>query len=374
MTKLNLTANDNQQKIILEHLTPLISDVLAEKINNGVRVTKDNKELISKKDLNTFMDYLYEEAKNRIPEKDRHGKQCVGMEGEDILGIAIHYFEEDSIHGKLFNLDGTEYQPPKPAKKTVTPTTISSTSYTPPKPAPKPQLNIFDMLASSTEPKNEIPEPKQTIPKPTKQISPIYEEYLKIQKLYPEFVIAYRLGDFYEIFGEDAEKISDDLDMTLTGRDFGLESRVPMIGIPQHAIKNYIARITEHDHKLAIVESADDIHRFISQNNQTVEIDTGEILSDDIGELSVEEMRHFDGDLSEPEELMTVSKLIGESPVENDTDANEIADLLNSPADIQPEISDDDFDIEKERQKMKAFDLESMIILQELFDDKITII
>lgn len=230
------------------------------------------------------------------------------------------------------------------------------------------------MLASSTEPKNEIPEPKQTIPKQTKQSSPIYEEYLKIQKLYPEFVIAYRLGDFYEIFGEDAEKISDDLDMTLTGRDFGLESRVPMIGIPQHAIKSYIARITEHDHKLAIVESADDIHRFISQNNQTVEIDTGEILSDDIGELSVEEMRQFDGDLSEPEELMTVSKLIGESPVENNTDANEIADLLNSPADIQPEISDDDFDIEKERQKMKAFDLESMIILQELFDNKITII
>ncbi len=376
MIKLNLTANDSQQKIILEHLTPLISDVLAEKINNGVHVTKDNKELINKKDLNTFMEYLFEEAQKRIPEKARHGKQCVGMEGEDILCIAIHYFEEDSIHGKLFNLDGTEYVPPKPVKKTTT-STAAVASYTSPKPAPKPQLNIFDMLAGNAEPKAEKSETEQTAQKPDKQISPIYKEYLEIQKRYPEYVIAYRLGDFYEIFGEDAEKISDDLDMTLTGKDFGLESRVPMIGIPQHAIKNYITRITECDHKLAIVESADNIRRFISQNNQTVEIDTGEILSnnsENIEELSIEEMRQFDGDLGEPEELMTVSKLIGESPVENDADESDIPDLLNMPAEpIPPNISDDDFDMEKERQKMKAFDLEAMIILQELFDDKITI-
>ena len=89
MANLNLKANTPEEQIILKHLIPQVSEVLAEKINNGVRIQKDGKTLINKKDISTFMDYLYEEARKRIPEKARHGKQCVGMEGEDILGIAI---------------------------------------------------------------------------------------------------------------------------------------------------------------------------------------------------------------------------------------------------------------------------------------------
>ena len=71
MTQLNLTANSADQKILLTHLTPLINDELADKINNGVRITKDGKELISKKDLDSFMEYLIDEIdKKKISTKD----------------------------------------------------------------------------------------------------------------------------------------------------------------------------------------------------------------------------------------------------------------------------------------------------------------
>lgn len=342
MTTLNLKANTPEEQIILKHLIPQISEELAEKINNGVHITKDNKELINKKDLDTFMDYLYEEAKNRIPEKDRHGKQCVGMEGEDILGIAIHYFEEDSIHGKLFNLDGTEYVPPKPVKKTTTSTT-PAVPYTPPKPAPKPQLNIFDMLSDNSNTNAEEPTAPaiQEQPKPEpKKGSPTYQRYLAVKEKYNDCIVFYRLGDFYEMFGDDAVTAAKELDLTLTGRDCGLAERVPMAGVPFHAVDVYIAKLVKQNYKVAICEPLDGdktVERVIAaqpESKRLVDVETGEFLTsgDDV------------------EEIPTVSKLIG------DCDDN------------------DDFDYEQERRKMKAFDLEAMIILQELFDNKITIV
>lgn len=374
MSNLNLKANTLEEQIILKHLIPQVSDVLAEKINNGVHIQKEGKTLINKKDLSTFMDYLYEEAKKRIPEKARHGKQCVGMEGEDILGIAIHYFEEDSIEGKLYNEDGTEYQPPKPVKKTTTPST-PAVPYTPPNPAPKPQLNIFDMLTDRTT--SEIP-PKPVVqeqPKPEpKKGSPMYQHFLAVKEKYNDCIIFYRLGDFYEMFGDDAVTTAKELDLTLTGRDCGLNKRVPMTGIPFHAADKYIAKLVQKNYKVAVCEpinggiTAERVITKQPEDNRLVDVVTGEILSDEVEELSVEEMRQFDGDLNEPEELITVSKLIGETPDE-ETDENNTPDLLDIP--VEP---DDDFDIEKERQKMKAFDVEAMIILQELFDNKITIV
>lgn len=372
MTTLNLKANTPEEQLILKHLIPQISKDLAEKINNGVHITKDNKELINKKDLDTFMDYLYEEAKNKIPEKDRHGKQCVGMEGEDILGIAIHYFEEDSIEGKLYNEDGTEYKPPKPVKKTTTPST-TTVPYTPPAPKPKPQLNIFDMLPDSAERKTETPPApeihKLLNPEPKKG-SPMYQHYLSVKEKYKDCIIFYRLGDFYEMFGDDAETAAKELDLTLTGRDCGLAERVPMTGVPLHAADKYIEKLVNKNYKVAVCEKLDGertVERVITkqpEDNRLVDLETGEFLTTADEELSVEKMRQFDGGIEEPEEVPTVSKLIGEMPNEDNT-----PDLLDISA-----APDDDFDIEKERQKMKAFDLEAMIILQELFDNKITIV
>ncbi len=373
MINLNLETTCHEQVKIKKYLENNVSEILADKIINGVKIEKDGKTLINKKNLTTFMTYAEKEVLKTIEEKQRNGYQARCIDDATVYGWAIHYFEEDSIEGKLYNEDGTEYQPPKPEIKTSS-VTKSTTTYTPPKPAPKPQLNIFDMLSENTaqEPvgSTETAAPAQTEIKTENENHRIYSQYCAAQKQYPEFVVAWKLGDFYEIFGDDAIKISDDLDLTLTSKDIGLEKRIPLIGFPCRELKNYILKIVSHEHKLAVAEARDNIRRFVYQHNQVVEIDTGEILADEIEELSVEEMKQFDSELGETEELITVSKLIGDSPDENDA-----PDLLSiSTEAAQPEIADDDFDIEKERQAAKAFDVEAMIILQELFDNKITIV
>lgn len=183
MVTLNLKANTPEEQIVLKHLIPQVSDILAEKINNGVRIQKDGKTLINKKDLTTFMQYAMEEAKKQIAENQRKGAQAVCVQGDDIMNWAIHYFEEDSIEGKLYNEYGTEYQPPKPVKKKTSSTT-PAIPYTPPKPAPKPQLNIFDMLADNSDQKNETP-PAPTVQEPPKtepkKGSPMYQHFLSVK-------------------------------------------------------------------------------------------------------------------------------------------------------------------------------------------------
>ena len=363
MTKLNLKATSTEEQIVLQHLTPLVSDVLADKINNGVYIVRDGKRLLNKKDLSTFMTYATEQAKKTLSEQQRTGNQAVCVQGDDILSWAIHYFEEDSIEGKLYNDDGTEY---KPVIKTTAKTTATVKPISPPKPAPKPQLNIFDMLSSD---KNKITEhsddhepvdlvgnndDNRNISAPTLKtktatpsstthsLHPVYEHYLNIQRQYPDSIIAYRLGDFYEVFGENAKLLSDELDLTLTGRDFGLKSRVPMIGFPFHAMDNYVSKIINSGHKIALAEDLNDIKVY------EVNGETGEIIS-----------AETDG-----EELITVSDLLGETPIEE----SEETDLLSVPP-----VASENMDLDYERQNMKAFEIEAMLILQELLENKITL-
>ena len=84
--------------------------------------------------------------------------------------------------------------------------------------------------------------------------SPMIKHYLEMKLKYPDTILFYRLGDFYEMFFEDAELVSRELELTLTGRDCNLEKRAPMCGIPYHASKNYIARLIANGHKVAICE------------------------------------------------------------------------------------------------------------------------
>ena len=86
-----------------------------------------------------------------------------------------------------------------------------------------------------------------------------YDVFREFQNKYPDCIVAYRLGDFYEIFGENAVKTAEELNLTLTGRDCGLENRVPMIGFPYHASDNYFDKILQRGHKLAVAESSNDI-------------------------------------------------------------------------------------------------------------------
>ena len=327
--KLNLQATTKEEQKVKAYLEANASEVLAEKINGGVRIQKDGKMLINKKTLAGFMKFACDEAKKQAEK----GASSACIDDDTVYGWAVHYFEEDSIEGTLFNEDGTEYkkQPSVAAK-------VPAVKYSPPKPQPKPQMSMFDLLdAKPEEPAAEEPDDEPTdedyaeaaeqlaqeekAKTPKRAVSPMYRKYLDVQEKYPQAVIAMRLGDFYEVFGKNAEMLADELHLTLTGRDCGLESRVPMIGFPYHASDVYFGKILSNGYTLVVMENGDEVRELSAKQN--VDLETGEILSE-------EEMREFDGDMEEPD-----------------------------IADDEPDIS--------------AFDTEALAVLDEMFGNEITL-
>lgn len=328
MVKLNLEAKDKSQERIKAYLEINASEILAGKINNGVTVEKDGKPLINKKDLDGFMKYACDEAR-------KQAAKCANsacIEDDVVYGWAIHYFEEDSIEGKLYNRDGTEYKPPVP-EKTKTPTPIP-VKPVPPKPkeptlfdmiaaaeqkAPQEQITeckaelvpqdeptidqIADSLQQAIEQKQRPVEPTPQQPVEPKPKNPLYEKYKTYTDRYPDSVIAMRVGDFYEVFGKKATLIADKANLTLTGRDLGLEQRIPMVGFPFHAAEAYFKKIRQ-SYSLVIVDDGDEVRKLdefgiediIDGDNELT--DEEEQLIDDY--LSVEEMAQFDGDIQEP--------------------------------------------------------------------------
>ena len=98
------------------------------------------------------------------------------------------------------------------------------------------------------------------------ELTPMMKQYLEIKKDNPDSILFFRLGDFYEMFADDAKLASKELDLTLTSRDHGKnakpeEERVPMCGIPYHASESYIARLIAKGYKVAICEQMEDRHR-----------------------------------------------------------------------------------------------------------------
>ena len=303
--KLNLEAKTKEQQRIKAYLEENTSDILAGKINNVVLIKKDGKILLNRKTLDSFMSFASEEAKKQAEKGARYAM----VEDDVVFGWAVHYFEEDSIEGTLFNEDGSEYKTqPKPAAK-------APTVKAQPKPQPKPQMSMFDLMGEDLEGKPEeekSEDDEDTMPsdeeiqeimaeiaeeedkKKQASTSPVYRKYLDVQDRYPQAVIAMRLGDFYEVFGKNAEVLANELPLTLTGRDCGLESRVPMIGFPYHTSEMYFGKILSNGHTLIVMENDDEVRELPSA--QSVDLETGEILSE-------EEMREFDGDIEEPKDL-----------------------------------------------------------------------
>lgn len=373
MPELNLTANTKEEQKIKSYFEANSSSALAEKINNGVHIQKDGKTLLNKKTLAGFMKFACDEAKKQAEK----GAQSACIDDDVVYGWAIHYFEEDSIEGTLYNEDGTEY-------KTQPIVTIKApvATYSPPKPQPKPQLSMFDLLdnsdnsdISATQSKDEdedIPEieeddepVQQTMHPEIKQVvkaaeerqkapgSPIYKTYMSIQNKYPDCIIAYRLGDFYEVFGENAKILADKLDLTLTGRDCGLESRVPMVGFPYHIAEAYVTKALQNGLKIALAESLEDIKTYCNQpdgTKQTVDLETGEIIPQ----------------ITEADEpVPTVSNLL--SDYTEESEANEQLEQKIAAVMEQPEQDeDDDFDIE-------AFNTSALALLYEKLGDDITL-
>ena len=241
MAILNLTVNNSREQIVLDNLIPTVSDTLAEKINNGVYIEKDSKRLLNKKDLTTFMTYATEQAR-KIYNEQKSGSQAVCVLGDDIMSWAIHYFEEDSIEGKLYNEDGTEYKPPKPVNKA---TTTPPVSHTPPPPKPKPQLSMFDLLDGKA-----IEQPKECAS--TDNVAST-ETPASVQ---PD-------ND------PSVEEIADALQQAVDEKN----------------------GVTHNDKQ----------NKIVMDNGKTVDTDTGEVL--DVEELTESEMRQFDGDIQDPKSL-----------------------------------------------------------------------
>lgn len=92
----------------------------------------------------------------------------------------------------------------------------------------------------------------------TPQLSPMMQQYVEMKKQYKDYILMYRLGDFYEMFFDDAVIASKELDIVLTGKDCGLDERAPMCGIPYHSVDGYISRLVQHGYKVSVCEQIKD--------------------------------------------------------------------------------------------------------------------
>ena len=90
------------------------------------------------------------------------------------------------------------------------------------------------------------------------KLSPMMRQYLEIKDQYRDDILFFRLGDFYEMFFDDAKLVSRELELTLTGKNCGLEERAPMCGVPFHSADTYIARLIEKGYRVAICEQTED--------------------------------------------------------------------------------------------------------------------
>lgn len=292
--KLNLEAKTKEQELIKQYLEENVNETLANKINNGVKIEKDNKILINKKDLVSFMKYANQEAR-KLAEK---GANSACIEDKVVYGWAIHYFEEDSLEGNLYNEDGTEYK-----------VEIKQIPRTPRNPEPKKpekqQASLFDLMSFNTiqneekpenlsykaqcstyskpEPLEEtyiesendienIPEEKQdeTLKIKTKefQVKYFYKIYHEQELNYPDVVVLTKLGDFYEAFNENAERIAKVLDLVLTSRDVGQENKVAIAGFPVHIKEKYLEKLQK---QYTVLTIENDEFKFYEKLNTPLE-------------------------------------------------------------------------------------------------------
>ena len=301
--KLNLEAKTKEQELVKTYLKENASEVLAEKINSGVRIEKDGKTLINKKTLDGFMKYASDEARKLATK----GANSACVEDKVVYSWAVHYFEEDRIEGTLYNEDGSEYKPApkvtdkpvvKPVQQKKSSAQISLFDFEEKEEQenkdeqedneePPTQDEINEMLAELAE------DEKQESKRADRQVSSFYKIYTKVQNQYPNSIVAYRLGDFYEFFDNSAKVTSELCDLTLTGRDCGLENRVPMTGVPYHSADMYFKKILE-THKLAVIESDSSIHTY-PNGTDVINAETGEVISEPHDEI-ISKLRKILGD------------------------------------------------------------------------------
>ena len=113
------------------------------------------------------------------------------------------------------------------------------------------------------------------------KLAPMMKHYVELKDKYKDVILMYRLGDFYEMFFEDAEVVSHDLELTLTARNAGLEEKVPMCGVPHHSVDIYIDKLIKLGYKVAICEQLEDPKKSkgIVKRDVTEVISSGTIIN-----------------------------------------------------------------------------------------------
>lgn len=147
--ELNLQAKTKEQQRIKAYLEENASEILADKINNGVHIQKNGKTLLNKKTLDGFMKFACDEAKKQAEK----GASCACIEDDVVFGWAVHYFEEDSVEGTLYDEDGGEYRPGKVVRQSPAPSVSRLTKEK------APQMSLFDILdtGSASEGRKAVP-------------------------------------------------------------------------------------------------------------------------------------------------------------------------------------------------------------------------
>ena len=166
-----------------------------------------------------------------------------------------------------------------------------------------PVIDDIDEEYVSDEPVIPKADEKPAIEEEKASVSPFYAKYSELQKANPDSIVVYRLGDFYEVMGEKAEQAATILDLTLTGRNVGLDERIPMCGFPYHVADRYFGKLTESV-SVVVVEPDAEPFKILSRDEAR--------KTSELEELSPEESAELDSIFSEQDEAEEQPDYVGE--------------------------------------------------------------
>lgn len=195
---------------------------------------------------------------------------------------------------------------------------------------------------------------KPAIEEEKASVSPFYAKYSELQKANPDSIVVYRLGDFYEVMGEKAEQAATILDLTLTGRNVGLDERIPMCGFPYHVADRYFGKLTESV-SVVVVEPDAEPFKILSRDEAR--------KTSELEELSPEESEELDRIFSEQEETEEQPDYVGEIdtrfPIDDDygdedepTD-EEIEEAFEAAEEEESNEETEDYDYEEDKKQTK---------------------
>ena len=217
-----------------------------------------------------------------------------------------------------------------------------------------PVIDDIDEEYVSDEPVIPKADEKPAIEEEKASVSPFYAKYSELQKANPDSIVVYRLGDFYEVMGEKAEQAATVLDLTLTGRDVGLDERIPMCGFPYHVAEQYIEKLLD---KVSVVVVEPDKEPFFIKSH------IEEPKTPELEELSPEESEELDRIFSEQEETEEQPDYVGgidtRFPIDDDygdeaepTD-DEIEEAFEVAEEEESGEETEDYDYEEDKKQTK---------------------